>query len=96
MPYNGISLNENPAWPLPAIPQWLSEWATRDGCTRGPVIFLHESRATGEQWTGCQGNAVVAHYCIEGGGHAWPPLIGGRSGATVMWSFFQSHPLPGA
>jgi polyhydroxybutyrate depolymerase len=96
LPYNGISINMNPAWPLPAIPRWLQDWAARDSCAHAPATFLRESRITGEQWTGCQGNAIVVHYRIEGGGHAWPPPIGGRSGAAVIWSFFQSHPLPGS
>lgn len=95
LPYNGIPISEEPAWPLPSIAQWLSDWASRNGCTRGPVIFLQESRVTGEQWSGCSRNASVVHYRVNGGGHAWPPTIDGRSGAEVIWNFFQDHPLPG-
>lgn len=94
LPYKGISPTVNPTWPLPPIPQWLQDWASRDGCTTGPVTFLQESRVTGEQWTGCQGNVTVIHYRINGGGHAWPPAIDGRPGIDVIWSFFQAHPLP--
>lgn len=94
LPYNGIPVNVNPRWPLPAIPQWLQEWANRDGCVHGPTVFLQDSHVTGEQWTGCQGNATVVHYRIEGGGHSGPPPINGRSPAMVMWLFFQAHLLP--
>jgi polyhydroxybutyrate depolymerase len=94
LPYQGISSAQNPAWPLPAIPQWLQQWSVRDGCHQGPTIFLHSAQEMGEQWTNCQGNAEVVHYRIEGGGHAWPRLLGNRPSLEVMWDFFQSHPLP--
>lgn len=93
LPYNGIPSSKNPAWPLPSIPQWLQTWASWDSCTKGPTIFLRQSNVSGEQWAGCQGNAAVVHYRIEGGGHHWPPTIGNRSPADVIWLFFQAHPL---
>ncbi len=93
LPYMGISVSKNPVWPLPPIPQWLQEWATRDGCTHGPAIFLRQSNVTGEQWSGCQENAAVVHYRIEGGGHTGPPFIDGQSSAAIMWQFFKAHPL---
>ena len=88
LPYMGIPLSKNAAWPLPPIPQWLQTWATRDGCTQGPTIFLRQTNVTGEQWSGCKGNATVIHYRIEGGGHTGPPLIHGQSSAEVIWNFF--------
>ena len=94
LPYNGIPLSVNPDWPLPSVPEYLQTWATRDGCTRGPTIFMRETRVTGEKWTGCQGNVSVVHYRIEGGGHAWLPLIGSRTPAEVMWLFFSQYPFP--
>src|SRR5713101_3122835 len=53
LPYAGISVSENPAWPLPSIPHWLQDWASRDGCARGPVTFFQQSTVIGEQWTAC-------------------------------------------
>ena len=94
LPYNGIPLSKNPDWPLPSLPAYMQSWATRDGCTQGPDIFLREAKVTGMQWTGCQGNVGVVHYRIEGGGHAWPPLINGKTPAEVMWQFFSQYPLP--
>ncbi len=94
LPYNGIPVSVNSAWPLPPIPQWLQSWATRNGCTTGPTIFLRQPNATGEQWTGCSQNASIVHYRIEHGGHSWPPAIAGQSAVSIIWHFFQQHPLP--
>jgi polyhydroxybutyrate depolymerase len=91
---------------LPPIPQWLQDWATRDGCTSGPTTFFKEAEVAGEQWTGCQGGAAVVHYRIAGGGHTWPgatfniPLLGRTThminATMLMWQFFKVHPLPNA
>lgn len=94
LPYNGIPISKNPDWPLPSLPSYMQAWATRDGCTHGPDIFLREPEATGMQWTNCQGNVSVVHYRIEGGGHSWPPLIHGKTPAEVMWQFFAKYSLP--
>lgn len=94
LPYAGIPVSKNAAWPLPPVPQTLQEWALRDGCTQGPTIFLHQTNVTGEQWNGCKGGATVIHYRIEGGGHTEPPPIQGHSSAEVIWTFFHAHPLP--
>ena len=84
----------DPSWPLPAVPQWLRDWATRDGCRQGPQVFLRTAQVTGEQWTNCQGGAQIVHYRIEGGGHSWPAMLGTQTSLEVMWNFFQAHPLP--
>lgn len=94
LPYNGIPTSVNPAWPLPSIPQWLSDWATRDGCTGGLTVFLHVSNIIGEQWNNCPSNSAIVHYRIVGGTHAMPPSIHGQSSAAIIWTFFQEHPLP--
>jgi len=93
LPYMGIPVSKNAAWPLPSIPQWLQTWADRDGCTQGPTIFLHQTNVTGEQWNGCRGDATVIHYRIEGGGHTGPPPINGHSNAEVIWNFFRVYHL---
>ena len=94
VPYAGIPPSVNPVWHLPSIPQWLQDWASRNGCTQGPIIFSQKSDATGEQWIHCNANATVMHYRMEGGGHSLPSAIGGQSTATILWDFFQAHPLP--
>lgn len=84
---------------LPSLPQWLRDWATRDGCSSGPTPFFTRSDVTGEQWTKCKDGSAIVHYRIAGGGHAWPGSS--MPGATQMiqatpliWQFFQEHPLP--
>ena len=94
LPYNGIPASIYPAWPLPPIPQWLQQWAARDGCTHGPQTFLQNAQLLGEQWTNCQGNGTVMHYRILGGGHGWPQTLGSQSTAATLWHFFQAYPLP--
>jgi polyhydroxybutyrate depolymerase len=93
VPYNGISVQDNPEFPLPSIPTWLGNWAHRDGCKHGPLTFLQSASVTGIQWTDCQSNAIVAHYRIEGGGHIFPATIDTIPATLVLWHFFQSHPL---
>ena len=90
LPYNGYA---DAAWPLPPIPQWLQQWATRDGCRSGPMVFLRTAQVTAEHWTACQQGAEVIHYRVEGGGHSWPAQLGENSSLDVIWNFFQNHPL---
>jgi polyhydroxybutyrate depolymerase len=100
VPYNGIPPDKRPDWPVPPVLEYLQTWAARDGCSSGPTIFLRQQGkagqpgVTGMQWTGCQGNVRVVHYRIDGGGHRWPPLIGGHTPAQVMWQFFAQFTLP--
>ncbi|MBA2285822.1 MAG: ferulic acid esterase [Ktedonobacteraceae bacterium] len=94
VPYAGIPPSVNPVWHLPAITQWLQDWASRDGCTQGPVVFLQKADVTGEQWLHCNANTAVLHYRMEGEGHSLPSVIGGQSTAAILWGFFQAHPLP--
>lgn len=93
VPYNGISAQVNPQWPLPAVQEWLRTWAQRNGCMRGPDIFFHSPMATGFRWTGCQQNASILHYRIEGGGHSIPATIGNLPTEQVIWDFFKLHSL---
>lgn len=99
VPYNGNNT-------FPPIPQWLQDWATRDGCASGPTTFFQQNDVTGEQWSACQQQALVTHYRIQGGGHGWPggaktSATGGGvitrtiSATSIMWQFFQAHPLNG-
>ncbi|WP_394828175.1 alpha/beta hydrolase family esterase [Pendulispora albinea] len=88
---------------VPPIGTWLRGWAERDGCTRGPTVFMSQADITAERWSGCAGGSAVEHYRIAGGGHTWPgATVSSGPGATthtidaakVLWSFFIEHPLP--
>jgi polyhydroxybutyrate depolymerase len=96
--YNGeTALNFSP------VMQTMQDWATRDGCASGPTTFFQQADVTGFKWTNCQGEVMVQHYRITGGGHSWPgatrPSPFGAtthtvSATTLGWQFFQRYQLP--
>ncbi len=97
VPYTG-----NPRRKEPPIPLWLSQWASRDGCVRGPTLFYRTKGVIGQEWTGCQAGVVVIGYRILGEGHQWPLVLislrpgnaaASYSASQVIWAFFQAHPL---
>ncbi len=97
VPYFGNVMRDEPP-----IDLWLQEWASRDGCTKGPITFYKYGSVTGEEWTDCRDNVNVIGYRIEGEKHMWPLVklnIHTGTGAypssasAVIWSFFKSHPL---
>jgi polyhydroxybutyrate depolymerase len=97
-----VYYNGGPAPGFLPVMQTMQEWAERDGCTSGPATFFQKADVTGFQWTGCRGGAIVEHYRIQGGGHAWPdatmPSPNGVvthtiSATTAGWQFFQQYRL---
>jgi len=99
VPYNGIGNQNSPpgayfTFGIP-IPQWASAWASRNGCSSGPVSILDETRLAGSAWNGCRNDADVVLYTIPGGGHGWPggedSSSGGFNAAQMIWDFFAVH-----
>lgn len=90
--------------PYMTVPQWLAQWAQRDGCNSTPVVFLHQGAVKGMQYPECDDGAALVHYQISGGVHTWPSSgwrSHGKTGpdselnaTSVMWSFFLQHTLP--
>jgi polyhydroxybutyrate depolymerase len=87
---------------MPAVEAWTADWAERDGCRPTPEIVPASGDARGVGYSGCEGNAEVIRYTIDGGGHTWPggkplPLVGKTStdldATATMWAFFKAHPL---
>lgn len=97
IPYDG-----NPAKGLPAIPDWLSGWAKRDGCHVGPLRRQDGDDVTVSNWRDCTGGAVVTHYRIADLGHVWPSTSPNPDSAEptvldatpIIERFFAAHPLP--
>lgn len=97
IPYTG-----NEAKGLPALPDWLADWARRDGCRATPRTTRVEANVVRQRWTGCAGKAAVEHYRIEDGGHFWPATTPNEDSATpttidatpLIWTFFNGHALP--
>jgi polyhydroxybutyrate depolymerase len=85
------------------IPQWAADWAARNGCNPAPVSQEQGPGIYVESWGGCEANASVVIYRIEGVGHTWPgsPLGNAWGPNTqdliandVIWQFFTAHPRP--
>jgi polyhydroxybutyrate depolymerase len=77
-------------------------WVKADGCSVTVKSEYPDIHLT--NYAGCQDNAAVDYYVIQGGGHAWP---GGQQMASfldkpnpdipataLIWSFFKDHPKP--
>lgn len=88
---------------LPAITDWVSGWAARNGCTGAPDVEETASDVTTTRWSGCRAGAEVTHVAVLGGGHTWPgeDSYSGGGYAThsieaheVMWEFLRDERLP--
>jgi polyhydroxybutyrate depolymerase len=84
-------------WTIASASQTMADWAAHDGCTREAVerVKEHVERTV---WRGCDGDAEVRWFRVEGGGHTWPGVEGdGLLGHTTgeisaskeMWEFFR-------
>jgi len=94
LPYHGLAAQDNGGWTLPAIPDWLREWATLDGCRTGPTSVAHGPQLTEQRWSGCRGGSTIIHYRVEGGSHTWPDTLNDRPATAIMWDFFTAHTMP--
>jgi polyhydroxybutyrate depolymerase len=78
----------------------MQSWSGHNGCTSG----RQEQQATANvrliSYTGCDDEATVQLYAVDGGGHTWPDATVGQTTHEInandlMWEFFQDHPLGG-
>jgi polyhydroxybutyrate depolymerase len=90
--------------PFPVVVDWVGGWAVKNKCVGNIVNLPAVGAVSGIRYTGCDQNAEVVFYTIQGGGHSWPggdPLpkwIVGETNRDVdatrlLWEFFQQHPL---
>lgn len=90
--------------PFPVIADWVAELARRNGCDAPPLALPPQGDASAVQYPGCDQDAEVIFYTIEGGGHSWPGggwlprfMVGHTSqdvdATRLMWEFFSRHPL---
>ena len=83
-------------------------WAEANGCMETPEIEMVPSADltyidTVTRYGGCNGNAEVWLYTVDGGGHNWPggtfqypeevtgPIRDDISASEIVWDFFQRH-----
>ena len=95
VPYGGRTPTVEWPLPMPPVPTWLADWATRDGCPGDPAVFLDRPEVTGVRWSGCRDGAEVVHYRMNGGEHQAPLSIAGQPFAKIVWDFFAAQRLPG-
>ena len=96
IPYQG-----EPSKGLPSIPDWVTGWAQRNGCTGQPAVRTqHHDVVQISEWTrACR--ADVTHYRIEGLGHYWPSTQPNLDSANatvlnatpIIMAFFNRHTL---
>lgn len=94
LPYTGIDANQDPAWPLVAVPTWLGQWADRNQCKQQPLTIMRTETTTAQRWYPCHDESAIIHYRLENGGHSWPLDIEGRSSTQIIWEFFRGYFLP--
>lgn len=99
VPYEGNRI-------LMSVEATVSGWAERNGCTREPMKQQVASDIEAMVYDACRGNAVVALYRVQGGGHTWPggwqyaPVsVVGKTATSMnaserIWAFFKDHPMP--
>lgn len=88
---------------LPPVKPWIEAWAQHNGCNLIPQILPGRGETSGVRYTGCQQEAEVVFYTIDGGGHTWPggsPTFVGKTSHSIdatseMWGFFKTHAMTG-
>jgi len=83
-----------------SVPETVSRWVGRNGCTGAPQRVLEVPGAYCDRYVACQGGARVELCVTETGGHSWPggtKARGNKAGSTaisaddVMWDFFMGR-----
>jgi polyhydroxybutyrate depolymerase len=97
-----VGYNGSAALGYPSVPQTMSGWATRSGCSASPRETSKKGNVTCVTYDGCKGGAEVNLCTVDGGGHTWPgglpvPALGltttDINATDAMWDFFLRHPL---
>jgi polyhydroxybutyrate depolymerase len=103
VPYQGGPSERFPL-PFPCIPEFMEKLAQRNGCTATPIEQTISPNVHSISYTGCNANADVVFYSIQGGGHSWPggkamprTIVGETNheinATRLIWDFFKEHSL---
>jgi len=101
--YEGGSSWVSPA-PFPPVRTWTASWARRNRCRSDPVDTAVAADVTRRDYAGCDHDADVVLYTIQGGGHQWfggqalPKWFVGPDSRSIdatsrMWAFFRDRRL---
>lgn len=105
VPIDGLANAPGGGGALPAVSDWVSDWAIRNGCdSANPIALEPVGAVTGVRYDDCVNGADVIYYVAEGAGHTWPGggpqprfIVGEVNGdidaTRLMWEFFEQHPL---
>lgn len=82
-----------------SVPESISRWVKRDGCSPQPKRVLEKPGAYCDSYSQCTADAKVDLCVTELGGHSWPgasrtrgdPASRAISANDVMWDFFNSR-----
>jgi polyhydroxybutyrate depolymerase len=105
VPYTG-GPSHSFAVPFPFLPDWIKAYAENNQCSATPEVLPPAAfDVSGVRYVGCNQNAEVVFYTIDGGGHSWPGgdpiprwIVGHTSqsidATRMIWEFFEKHPVP--
>jgi len=103
--YGGVSFRDE-SFVFPTVEDWVKGWAEFNACGPIPESSVITNGITRTHYSGCEEDAEVILYAVEGGGHTWP---GGRklpvwiaghtnqdiNASALMWEFFSGYSLKG-
>jgi polyhydroxybutyrate depolymerase len=55
-----------------SMPEEVAQWAATDGCAVEPTVTTVSEHVDLTTYTGCDADAEVLFYVVDGGGHTWP------------------------
>lgn len=83
-----------------SVPESISRWVQRDGCSATPKRVLEKPGAYCDQYSQCRDNVAVELCVTDTGAHSWPGATKSRaseppsqaiSANDVMWHFFMNR-----
>lgn len=93
-PFSGGESIEGGIPILPPVEQGISQWVEWNGCSGSPDVNTSGS-VTHTVYSGCQANAVVELYTIDGLEYGWPAPAGSGEAnfpaTQTIWDFFVEH-----
>ena len=79
-------------------------WASHDGCDPDPAETPVVDGVTLQTWSGCEDDATVELYVLDGAEHTWPgsngmasveallgPVSDKVDATDLIWAFFEAH-----
>lgn len=98
VPYYG-GYYERTGEDFPVLPEFAESWAERNGCALDADETQASASVTRAKYSGCERDADVVLFTIEGGGHTWPggcclpEWIAGKTtqeidASALLWEFY--------